>query len=210
MAERARAFAARLDPTWRPEIAYRAGGRLAGIAVFAGWLDALAPDVVYVLDMAVSGVLASAWHRGRRGPRVIVDTGDAITALARSSGDRGTVGLAATAALERFALWSADAIVVRGTFHRGLLAERGIDATFIPDGVDLTQFKPLDGTAARARIGASDAFVVGLVGSSIWSPALEMAYGWDLVELIAEVKDLPVRGLLIGDGTGVSRLRAQP
>jgi glycosyltransferase involved in cell wall biosynthesis len=75
--------------------------------------------------------------------------------------------------------------------------------------VDLTQFRPLDGTAARTRLGLDDAFVVGLVGSSVWSAALEMAYGWDLVELVADLKDLPVRGLLVGDGTGIARLRAR-
>src|SRR5262249_40891072 len=94
MGDRARAFAARLDEAWTSAIGYRSGGRLGSIRRLARWLDAQAPDVVYVLDMALAGVLASAWHRARRRAPFVVDTGDAITALARSGGDRGAVGLA--------------------------------------------------------------------------------------------------------------------
>ena len=174
MGDRARAFAARLDEAWTSAIAYRSGGRLGSITRLARWLDAQAPDVVYVLDMALAGVLASAWHRARRRAPFVVDTGDAITALARSGGDRSAVGLAATAALERYALASADALVVRGSYHRDMLRARGIGATFIPDGVDLTLFSPVDGTATRRAFAFGDGVVVGLVGASIWSPALNL------------------------------------
>jgi len=187
-------------------LACRAGGRAASVPLFERWLAAESPDVVYVLDMAVAGVLAGAWYRGRRGRPLVIDTGDAITALARSGG-RGLLGLAATAALERFSLSAADALVVRGSYHRDLLAKEGRESTFIPDGVDLTAFGPRDGARIRKDFAFGNDVVVGLVGSSIWSPALGLAYGWDLVELLALVRDLPVRGLLVGDGSGIRRLR---
>lgn len=207
MAERGRAFAARLGPLWRAVIGYRAAGRVASLQSFARWLAAESPDVLYVLDMALAGVVAGAWHRTRRGGRLIIDTGDAITALARSGGDRGPLALAATSALERFSLRAADALVVRGSYHREWLAARGVPSTFIPDGVDLAAFAPQDGAPVRREFGLGDSLVVGLVGSSVWSPALGMAYGWDLVELLALVSDLPIRGLLIGDGSGIDHLR---
>src|SRR5205085_6962618 len=48
----------------------------------------------------------------------------------------------------------------------------------------------------------------GLVGSSVWVPARQTCYGWELVELVRLLKDrLPVRGLLIGDGSGIDVLR---
>lgn len=209
MGDRARAFAARLAHAWRPVIAYRTGGRLRSITAFSRWLARESPDVVYVLDMALAGVVASAWHRLRRGTPFVVDTGDAIAALARSAGDRGLLGLAVTTALERYAVRAADALVVRGSYHQELFASQGVEATFVPDGVDLTQFAPVDGRPTRRALGLDDSLVVGLVGASIWSPGLNLTYGWDLVELLGLVRDLPVRGLLVGDGSGVEHLRAR-
>jgi glycosyltransferase involved in cell wall biosynthesis len=209
MGDRARAFAARLGDVWHPAIGYRESGRLHSVTAFTRWLARESPDVVYVLDMALAGVVASAWHRLRRRVPFVIDTGDAITALARSGGERGPLALAATAILERFSTRAADSLVVRGNYHRTLLAEKGIEATFIPDGVDLSQFAPVDGAPMRRALGLGDSLVVGLVGASIWSPALNLTYGWDLVEALALVRDFPVRGLLVGDGSGIERLRAR-
>src|SRR4029079_2086776 len=47
----------------------------------------------------------------------------------------------------------------------------------------------------------------GLVGSHVWNPTLGIAYGWDLIEMLAHLRDLPVRGLLVGDGSGIEHLR---
>src|SRR5262245_3512951 len=169
MGDRATAFAARFGDQWRATIAYRHNRGAAGISTFARWLRDASPDVVYVLDMAVAGVLAGAWRTLGRSTPLVIDTGDAITALARSSGMRGPVGLLATSALERFSLRAADHIVVRGTFHRELLARQGVDATVIPDGVDLALFSPRDGSAIRRALDLGNDLVVGLVGSSVWS-----------------------------------------
>jgi glycosyltransferase involved in cell wall biosynthesis len=207
MADRASAFASRLSGRWHATTACRRGRGAAGVSSFVRWLRETAPDVVYVLDMGVAGVLAGAWRTLGRSTPLVIDTGDAIAALARSSGMRGPLGLLATSALERFSLRAADHIVVRGTFHRELLAKQGIDATVIPDGVSLTVFSPRDGSAMRRALDLGDGLVVGLVGSSVWSPSLGIAYGWDLIEMLAQVRDLPVRGLLVGDGSGIGHLR---
>jgi glycosyltransferase involved in cell wall biosynthesis len=48
--------------------------------------------------------------------------------------------------------------------------------------------------------------VIGLIGSPVWVPARHTCYGWELVELIRLLKDQlarPIRGVLIGDGSGV-------
>jgi len=207
MADRAGAFASRLSGRWHVTTACRRSRGAAGISGFARWLRETAPDVVYVLDMGVAGVLAGAWRTLGRSTPLVIDTGDAIAALARSSGMRGPLGLLATSALERFSLRAADHIVVRGTFHRELLAKRRIDATVIPDGVNLGVFSPRDGSAMRRAFDLGDGLVVGLVGSSVWSPTLGIAYGWDLIEMLAHLRDLPVRGLLVGDGSGIEHLR---
>jgi Glycosyl transferases group 1 len=206
MAERARAFASRLAPAWSASIICRRGSRVESARRFRSVLVDQQPTVTYAMDMGVDAVTAAAWHRVSSGTRLVVDTGDAITALARSSGLRGPVGRLATAGVEETALRISDHVVVRGSHHRELLAARGVASTFVPDGVDLQRFKPVDGSALRQRLGLQDTLIVGLVGSSVWSPRLGLAYGWDLVELLALTRDLPVRGLLIGDGSGLERL----
>jgi glycosyltransferase involved in cell wall biosynthesis len=35
-----------------------------------------------------------------------------------------------------------------------------------------------------------------------------MVFGWDLVEALSYVRDLPIKGLVVGDGPGLERLRA--
>jgi glycosyltransferase involved in cell wall biosynthesis len=50
-----------------------------------------------------------------------------------------------------------------------------------------------------------------VVGNCVWSPVRQTCYGWELVELIRLLRDrLPagaVRGVLIGDGSGIAVLR---
>ena len=209
MGDRARAFVDRLGDRWSVQIAYRRQGQVAAVAAFSTFLRQTAPRIVYVFDMALAGVIAGTFAGRGRGPRVIIDTGDAIAALARSSSLRGSAGQLATRLLEWHSLRTADRIVVRGTFHQELLARAGVSATVIPDGVDCAVFQPMDGAATRAALGLGSSLVVGLVGSSVWSPTLGIAYGWDLVEMLALVKDLPVRGLLVGDGSGIEHLRSR-
>ena len=209
MGYRARAFAERLARRWRIAVHYRSGGRVASVWAFLEPILKERPLVTWVFDMAFAGVVAAACGRSR-GTRMVVDTGDAITALARHTGMRGPGGVAATAVLERLALATADALVVRGTEHQRLLAQQGRQATLIPDGVDLQPFASVPPRAVcRAEMGFSDQLVVGMVGSMVWSPALKLTYGWDVIEALAMLKDLPVVAVLVGDGSGRAQLEAR-
>jgi glycosyltransferase involved in cell wall biosynthesis len=209
--ERARSFAARLARAgaFEPSLVHRSGSKLVAVARIERFLARTRPDVVWVVDMSYSGVAGAALHRARGGAPWIVDTGDAITALARSTGSRGPVGIALTSGLERWSLDSAAAIVVRGTEHRAMLARRGIESRVIQDGVDTGLFRPLPSGEVRRRLGLEGSLVVGLLGTSIWSEKLGIAYGWDLVELVALLRGERVKGVLIGDGSGIDRLRAR-
>lgn len=203
MGDRARAFAARLQDEWEPVVLYRAGSRAGSVRVFLRALRRVRPSIVYVLDMALSGVVAAAGHRLSTGTPFVVDTGDAVTALARSDGRRGRLAIAATSAVEHLGMRLASHLVVRGSVHRDILAARGRENTFIPDGVDTGLFRPIDAAETRTRLGFGDDIVVTVLGSSVWNPRLRMAYGWDLVEALGILRGLPIRGLMIGDGSGI-------
>lgn len=201
MGVRARGLASQLGDAYVPHFVYRpAGGKLVAAQAMAQELEALNPDLLYVLDMAISGVVAVWRHRCRRRVPWVVDTGDAITALARSARLRGPLGLAATWLLEESSLRLATRIVVRGSFHRENLSRRGVESCWIPDGFEKELFFP------ETRLVSPD-LIVGLLGSVIWNGSIEATYGWDLVELLAALPEAPLRGLLIGGGSGLNALR---
>jgi glycosyltransferase involved in cell wall biosynthesis len=206
--ERARAFADRLGGRYDVRLVYRSRHRVRSLLRFLGSLVRLRPALSYVFDMAYSGVAAAVLYRRLAGNRLVIDTGDAITALARSLG-RGPLGLRLTRWLEDVSLAEADLLVVRGSYHREWLARRGVAAEVIPDGVDTRTFLPRRADDLRRRYGLEGMLTIGLVGSAVWSERLQLCYGWDLIEVIRLLRDRPVRGVLIGDGSGIPVLKAR-
>jgi glycosyltransferase involved in cell wall biosynthesis len=209
MGYRARSLATRLEGRYRIRTAYRTGNKVAALVRFLSFLRRERPHTAYVFDMAYSGVLAAWAYRALAGVPFIVETGDAIYELMRSTGNRGPVGLWLTRRFEQFSLRAADRIVVRGYFHQQLLAETGHSAELIQDGVDTREFKPTPANGLREQYSLDGLLTVGMVGSSIWSEKLGTCYGWELVELLRLLRHAPVKGIIIGDGTGLPRLKAR-
>ena len=209
MAIRALAFAPRMGDEFDIYIAYRSANKIFAILQFLRQMLRVRPSVVYVFDLAFSGVVAAACYRLVARSRVVVDTGDAIYELSRSTGNRGPLGLALTRLLEWIGFSISDRIVVRSHPHQELLAGHGIIADVIPDGVDTEQFSPSDQSDLRREYGLEGFTVVGLLGSLIWSSRWQMCYGWELIEAVHQLRHRPVKGFIIGDGSGLAQLKLQ-
>jgi glycosyltransferase involved in cell wall biosynthesis len=207
MGVRASSFASRLQPEFEIHVAYRSPSKIKAIFRFLGVLLRLRPDVCYVFDMGFSGVLAAGVYRIVSRCRIVVDTGDAIYELSRNSGVRGPMGLWLTKKLEQFAILISHRLVVRSHFHQEWLARRGMQASVIPDGVDTNSFRPLQETELRRHYGLEGFTTIGLLGSVVWNHKWQMCYGWELVELIGRLRHLPIKGVLIGDGSGLPHLQ---
>jgi glycosyltransferase involved in cell wall biosynthesis len=204
MAERADSFACRLGRRFDCRIVFRTGGRLGAAGRMFREIAAARPDLCYVLDLAFAGVVAAGAYQCISGTPFVLDTGDAVVELGRALG-RGPAALAATRALETYALRAAAAVVVRGSYHRDLLARRSVRAEFIPDGVEVDRFAP-PGPPGPKPPGCP--LVIGLIGNVVWVPARQTCYGWELVEVIRLLHQrLAIRGVLIGDGSGVEVLK---
>ena len=208
MGLRAQAFAKGLANHFDIHIAYRAGNKILSMFRFVWLLARRRPRICYVFDMGFSGVLAAAFYRVIGG-RMMVDTGDAIYELSRSTGNRGPAGLLLTRFLEWTALSMSDGLIVRSHPHQQLLESKGFAADVIPDGVDTEQFRPSRDEDLRKKYQLDGCTVVGVLGSVVWSPRWQMCYGWELVEVISRLKDRAVKGLIIGDGSGLAWLRAR-
>ncbi len=158
-------------------------------------------DVLYLVDVGKATTVAAIAGRLRR-RRIVVDTGDAGYALARSLGARGFVGLALVGAGEQLALRCADEIVVRGRLHAAYMPR---PTTHIPD-LAPARAKPVEAADLGAELELAGAFVVGLVGSLNASTRHRISYGWDLIEALA-LTDPAVVALIVGDGSGLDPLR---
>ncbi|HXM35229.1 MAG TPA: glycosyltransferase [Pyrinomonadaceae bacterium] len=202
-------MAARLSSDYNIQIAYRSRRKILSILNAFVFLVRVHPLAIYVFDISYTGVLASCLYRFMFRNCLIVETGDAIVELVRSTGNRGRVGLWLTRLLEKTAFGLADRIVVRGSFHKELLSGQGIESDVIQDGVDTDNFMAGDVTALRKQYGLEEVLTVGLVGSSIWSEKLQMCYGWELVETLRLLKGKPVKGIMIGGGSGIPHLKAR-
>ncbi len=204
---RAKEFAIRLQNDFSVSISFRSTHKILSALRFLWLLMRMKPRVSYVFDMGYSGVLAGIVHKYLSGGSLFVDTGDAIYELARNSGSRGKVGLLLTRLLESASLRLSDVIVVRGSFHEELLAARHIRCQLVHDGVDTRMFRPSSSDEIRRKYGLDGVITLGVVGSSVWSEKLQSCYGMELVEVIGRLRQLDLRGLLVGDGTGIPHLK---
>src|SRR5262245_4798003 len=96
MGHRARAFAERLGDRYNIHIAYREGNKLGALFRFCKTLWSTKPRVIYIFDISYSAVLAAFLYRLLHRNHVIVETGDEIYELMRSSGNRSRFGLLLT------------------------------------------------------------------------------------------------------------------
>lgn len=205
---RARGLARQL-PAETTRFCFRAGSRAATATAWRREVMTHPPDLLYVLNTALPGAVLAPWWSLTRGQRYLLDTGDAVFEMARQSGIGAGLKLPWLWFFERLAHRQAAAVIVRGTRHRELLLGRGLRRVeVIRDGfAEQAGATPAAVAALRQRLGLADRFVVGVMGSTVWSPKLRLCYGWDLLEALTQLRDLPVTGLLIGDGDGLPWLR---
>lgn len=189
----------------RTHLLTRREGRLGTGKELVGQARSLSPDLVYCVDLAAVPV-AVGLLSGRHA-KLIVDTGDHPSAFLRQVGAQ-RARIAAARLMEEVVYRRAAAVVVRGRHHEAVVRGYGVRRlAVVPDGVDLSVVRPITDLDLRARLGLSDVLTVGIAGHFTWYDHLGGGLGWELVHTLARLKDLPVHGVLIGDGPGLSHLR---
>jgi glycosyltransferase involved in cell wall biosynthesis len=212
---RARSFAERLPGDWDIHFQYRSIPKWKSIFLFIRSALSLRPNIIYVMDMAYTGVLAGYIAKQLAGYiakqltrcKLIVDTGDVAYELAKSTGRYSPRQLTLIHWVEQLAMRNFDYVIVRGSYHKDWLEQQGIDTVaFVPDGVDTSLVKPVDAKTIRQQLGLEDCLVVGLVGTMAWSDHHQMCYGWDILEAMKLLPNRSIKALLVGDGSGRSIL----
>ncbi len=168
------------------------------------------PDLVYVLNTAIPGAPIAAWNQLFRGIPYVLDTGDVIFEMARRSGIGAGWRLPLLWTIEQLAWRRAHRIIVRGTRHKEYLEKLGLRSALVRDGYASQQDVPADRLSElRSKLGLQGKLVVGLMGSLVWSPRLQICYGWDLIRALPSLSDLPISVLIIGDGNGRAWLESE-
>lgn len=162
-------------------------------------------DVIYAVDLAIATIVPAIASRAR----LIVDTGDAPSLFL----DLVSAPLwkrTAARIMESFAYRRASAFVVRGEGHLDVLpASVRRHTTVIPDGVDLDLVRPVYSSDLRHRLGLDGLTVIGMSAHYTTHTTLDLPLGLELIRAVDLCRDLPVGGLLIGDGAGLPHLVAE-
>lgn len=205
---RARGLTGFIDTNYKTELLYRDKRKTVSIIKFFNFARKTRPDLIYVVSIGYSGIFAAIAAKLLFGPRLIVDTGDAVYELLKTMGNVGFLQTQLVKLLEQAAFKYSDVIIVQGSSHKKWLEKRGYKNVFhIPNGVAASSVNPVNGSNLRKKLGLEHYFIVGVMGSIVWSNKLEMCYGWDLIEALSLLKELPVKGIIVGDGTGLPKLR---
>lgn len=171
------------------------------------------PSLLYVINTASPGAFLAPLRRWIGFPPYILDTGDAVAAMARATGSASGWRLMLLRAAETWAQRRALAVVVRGSRHRDWLQENGYgrievirDGYEEPHPVEPDELKRL----RRDLEIPTAAMVIGVLGSLVHSPRLNLCYGWDVIGALGVLKDTnpPLIGLIVGDGPGKPWLEA--
>jgi len=161
-------------------------------------------DVVYIIDIGPYhfALLLAARLCGKA--HVIIDQGDLVGAISRKSGRSLLMSWIFHLCQTLGEHW-ARTVVVRSSYHRDLLLERDIAPVLhIPDGVEPDLFGPRDVSQLRRELGLEGSFTVGMSGSMRQS----YLYGYDVVEVVHRLQNLPVKGVVIGGwGEGLEAVK---
>ena len=161
-------------------------------------------DAVYILDMGPYHLALLLTIRACCKAQTIIDEGDLVGEISRKSGrslPMSWIFHLCQAVGER----CAHSVIVRSSYHRDLLLKTGISPVLhIPDGVEPDLFKPRDVSALRRKLDLEGVFTVGMSGSMRSS----YLYGYDVVEVVHRLQDLPVKGVNIGGwGEGLAAVK---
>lgn len=161
-------------------------------------------DLLYVINTANPGVPLACWLRTWARTPFFLDTGDVVFEMARSSGLEPLWRLPLLWGGENIAWRMAHTVVVRSRCFQEYLRGIGIPRVeVIHDGYHPGPNPPEEVVLAlRRSLGLQGKFVIGVLGSLVYSPTLGICYGWDLIRAMPKLRDIPAHALIIGDGTG--------
>jgi glycosyltransferase involved in cell wall biosynthesis len=205
---RVRQFHARIRCAPGSLVLYRDDfGKARSVLVLLQHARRLRPDLIYVELFGYSGLIAGVLAKALFGVRLGIGNGDDVFSTHAKNGR--WLRAVASHALELLLRRYADLWAVWSPYHARYLRARGArNVVCAPGAVDTHEMVPCDPVTLRRHLHLEGRLVVGVVGYFSDCHRVDMVPGWDLIEALRHLPDLPVTALMIGDGPGVARLRA--
>lgn len=192
------------------QIFYRKGNNLIDMFRFS-FFALKNYDILYCASTGIPSTIASiiAKVTSFNKKKVFVDTGDLVYLFTKAEGKTNRIALELIDFFENIHLNIADRIIVRAPYHKTYLQNKysGIeDVQYLPDGVDMQQFRPVDASVLREELGLKDYFVIGVMGNLMWIKDWEWCYGWYEIQAMMELRGLPIKLLVVGSGEGKNKM----
>jgi len=191
-------------------IVYRKSNNFIDAIRFVHATSTKRPDVIYMINIGLPSLSASFLMKciPFKKVQIIVDTGDLMYSTLKKYFSLNIFLLGLIKIVEQASFNISDKIVVRGSYFKKYLVKRGYkNVHFIPDGVDTNFSKPMDVKNLRKKLGLDGYLTIGVMGTLNYSKKYDLCYGWELVEVLKYLKNLPVKGIIIGDGVGLEILK---
>ena len=165
------------------------------------------PDVIVLEGTGLAGGVACVIARLLSGTPYIVSSGDAVGPYLRML----HAGLAVIGpAYERLLYRMSSGFIGWSPYLTGRALSLGAPRAMTAANWAELEVAPHDRREVRRRLGIDeDALVFGLVGSLNWSTRRDYCYGLELVRAARRLRREDVVVLVVGDGSGLSRLRAE-
>jgi hypothetical protein len=163
------------------------------------------PDLVVMEGTGIAGGAAVILGKVLRGVPYVVSSGDAVGPYVRLA-HRWLAPLAAL--YERLLCRLCAGYIGWTPYLVGRALTFGAPRAMTAPGWSAAP-RPQDRKARREELGIpAEATVFGLVGSLEWTEGIEYCYGKELVEAVLRTERPDLRVLVIGDGSGLERLRS--
>ena len=182
--------------------------KLKSIFKFINEIIRQKPEIVYVEQIAFSGCIAVIIARLFVRFKYVLCVSDAYAELVKANHDKAII-VSLAKIFENIWLRAADYLLTCNPLHADLISSRpplrSVD--YIEHAVDTELFRPLRAEGLRRDLGLEGSLVVGIVGSIIWARRYNFCYGWEVVEALKFLKDLDIKALIVGEGSGLERLQ---
>lgn len=164
-------------------------------------------DVVVIEGTGLAGGIACVITRLLSGTPYVVSSGDAVGPYLRMR----HAGLALVGpAYERVLYRMSSGFIGWSPYLTGRAMALGAPRAMTAANWAELEVAPRDRAEVRRRLGIDEnALVFGLVGSLNWSSRRAYCYGLELVRAARRLQREDVVVLVVGDGSGLSRLRAE-
>ncbi|RJS85658.1 glycosyltransferase, partial [Methanophagales archaeon] len=175
---------------------------------FVYYLLRFNPDLIYATPVSLPILIISIINRFILRRKSIVHHDDLLYLFHKDFSDHNQLYLWLMKFIEDRSLRCADYILVFNKYQKKLLESWGYKNTYIVShGADLELMKPIDIKDLREDLGIEGSLTIGIVAYFGYAKKYDIVYGWDIVEALRYLKDIPVKAILIGEGEGLLRLK---